>query len=334
MLDLTFSIPGIGHLNLIPKVPVRLSKYKIAGSQARSASGAYGSLLIQQVDTTQGTALLFAFVCDEDTELCFSLPSQWIKLHIALRSTFYWELRELKRVIITEDYCNLYFVNGLQGKGIFRRRNTYLAFDIFFSASEGELSKAVIETCTNKFPYLSAFFDSIKRNFSRPLLRVPMPMTPDMRKTITRLLFADDPKEQQILYPNLVENLILNFLLHAEKRFLSVTQTTDMEKLQRAEQLVSADLTHPPNTALIAKKVRMSESKLRKSFAKVFNWPVKAYWQRERMKQAAELLITTNTTVSAVASQFGFETTTAFIQAFTKQYGQSPGQWRKNRPRF
>lgn len=333
MFAITLSMPETGRLNLVHHTPPRLAKYRIGGSRVLAARGAFGELMLQQINTKRGIAILFAFVCDRDTVLLFDIPSRWMKFHLALKGDFHWELPGHQTVILMEDHCNLYFAMNLQAKGTFKPGKTYLAFDIFYAQNDGEPPGACLQNYLDQFPFLATFHDSIQQHYPRPLLRTPMSVTDEMRKTLVFLLFSHDHTQQHILFSNLLENLMLTFLLQAERRLQHYSQPsmTDIEKVYLAEHLIVRDLAHPPDMADISRKISMGESKLRKAFVRMFTLPPKAYWQHRRMQQAAEWLNSTRKTVSEVGEALGFETATAFIQAFSKQYGKTPGRWRMNR---
>lgn len=83
--------------------------------------------------------------------------------------------------------------------------------------------------------------------------------------------------------------------------------------------------------AQIADSINMSRSYLTHSFKNVMHMPPKEYLTRVRMRQAQNLLMQTNKTITEIGRLCGYDDSMAFDKAFLKYYGQSPGSYRKTK---
>lgn len=78
----------------------------------------------------------------------------------------------------------------------------------------------------------------------------------------------------------------------------------------------------------LAKRVGLSRSALGERFSLLVGQPPMQYLMRWRMQLAADLLLSTQHTVAAIASQVGYESEAAFSRAFKRDFGAAPATWR------
>ena len=79
----------------------------------------------------------------------------------------------------------------------------------------------------------------------------------------------------------------------------------------------------------ILKRIPMSRSTLNRNFIKAFGMSPIQYLNKIRLDHAAEMLTSTELSVSEIAQQSGFEDSNYFTRTFHKKYGIAPGKWRK-----
>ncbi len=88
---------------------------------------------------------------------------------------------------------------------------------------------------------------------------------------------------------------------------------------------------HPWTVAGLASRVAVSRSLLDQRFRRVLRRPPMRYLAEWRMHLAADLLATTDLTVSQVARRVGYESEEAFSRAFKRSAGVPPSTWRRER---
>lgn len=81
--------------------------------------------------------------------------------------------------------------------------------------------------------------------------------------------------------------------------------------------------------ARLARAAGMSRSGFAQRFGEVVGIPPMQYLTRWRMQVAAERLTEQHASLSEVASEVGYGSEAAFLRAFKKNVGTSPGAWRK-----
>lgn len=92
---------------------------------------------------------------------------------------------------------------------------------------------------------------------------------------------------------------------------------------------IHADPAHPWTVERLAGKSNLSRSAFAERFARRVGTPPAAYIAQVRLESAADLLQYTTESISAIASEIGYDSEAAFSRAFSKRYGMPPTKWRR-----
>lgn len=96
---------------------------------------------------------------------------------------------------------------------------------------------------------------------------------------------------------------------------------------------VAALLQNPDQESLtleaLAKRFHVSGSKLKTDFKKVTDMPIHTFRRHVQLQSARILLETTNQELAQIAYACGFTDESYFIRAFRKEFGMTPGTYRK-----
>ncbi|WP_419812674.1 cupin domain-containing protein [Bacterioplanoides sp.] len=101
---------------------------------------------------------------------------------------------------------------------------------------------------------------------------------------------------------------------------------------QRINQVLTAIHTNPAHdwsVENLGQLVNMSRSAFSNRFTELASMTPLQYVIFVRLQKACRLLIETNTALNAIAEEIGYRSEAAFSQAFKKQYGQRPGEFRR-----
>ena len=103
----------------------------------------------------------------------------------------------------------------------------------------------------------------------------------------------------------------------------------DIECIEKAKELIDANLDTHFNLEFIAIKVALGKTKLTRGFRKYYGMGLYSYLRKQRMILAAELLAETGKTIKQVASAAGFKYPSNFTKTFTAYHGVTPGKYRR-----
>jgi len=123
-----------------------------------------------------------------------------------------------------------------------------------------------------------------------------------------------------------------NFLLLYQRgraRQMHVT-LYDIECLQKAKDLVDADLMRHYTIPEITRHAGISATKLKSGFRQLFGMGLYQYHKEQRLIKAADLLENSHKTLKEISYSLGYKHTCNFITAFKKRYGKPPGQWKNS----
>jgi AraC-like DNA-binding protein len=81
----------------------------------------------------------------------------------------------------------------------------------------------------------------------------------------------------------------------------------------------------------LAREACTSRSVLAERFQQLVGSPPMHYLTQWRMTLAANLLASSNASLTRIAEEVGYQTDTAFSRAFRREYGTPPAAWRRNR---
>lgn len=101
----------------------------------------------------------------------------------------------------------------------------------------------------------------------------------------------------------------------------------DLLNIIKAEKLITDNLMQGfPGISYLAKKVGLSETKLKSNFKAVYKVSAFQYYRQKQMEKAKEMLEQDNVSIKTVASLFGYENASKFSAAFKNHHGSLPSE--------
>ena len=110
-------------------------------------------------------------------------------------------------------------------------------------------------------------------------------------------------------------------------------QQADHALVEQAEALISARFAEPLTAQSIATELYVSRTKLCEAFRPVRGRGVAERLREERMKAARQLLASNAANVAEVARTVGYARSSSFDEAFRREFGCSPTEWRQDAAR-
>ncbi|RBP36620.1 AraC-like DNA-binding protein [Roseimicrobium gellanilyticum] len=97
---------------------------------------------------------------------------------------------------------------------------------------------------------------------------------------------------------------------------------------QEVARMLDADHLKVPSLEELAKTVGVSPFQLSRSFHQHHGVTIPGYVRRLRMNRAAELLSSTNLSVTEIALEVGYQSLSAFVRGFQREQGRVPTRYR------
>jgi len=308
-------------------IPASWNDYLIKGAQVTYGYGAFGSFLLQVVETADVAIHFNNYLIEQDETFHFETNESAFELKFSLHNNLPFCHDGINDYEIHENHFNLihtpFFNTGLK----LRKGRRYSSFSIF---------------CLLR--YLKLFVGhhhKLKDFLSKEKVKLPVffsqanHVTTSELKIIIRNILEAGYKGK--LHNHFAEIKAKDILLMAieelkqQRTPLSVRiHKPDEEKYYKAKELLLNNFDNPLSITEVAKIIGFSERKLTAGFHKVLGSPIYDCIITARMDRARKLLEETYDSISDIAYTVGYSSSNYFTKAFKKKYGYSPSNYRKS----
>jgi len=138
---------------------------------------------------------------------------------------------------------------------------------------------------------------------------------------------AVEPERYQSMI-TLLATFAEQFSKHAEK-LATISENSEPVPITRARDFIEANLTEPLTLGLVARQSGVSESHLCRLFKEHVALTLTDYINRRRIEWAKEELLKTDTRISEIAFQVGYQSLSQFNRTFARVTGRSPSTFRR-----
>ncbi len=161
------------------------------------------------------------------------------------------------------------------------------------------------------------------------------PIDNEYRRYFNEILYAEkDSPLRTATIQNRIMLLIERFFsrLYEKSRMVLASPKIskhDVRQLMQVESILIRDIHfRPPTIDQLALEAAMSAAKLKKLFKEVYGTSIYAYYQKQRMAVAREMLLTGDFSVKEVGLQVGYSNLSNFAVAFRKEFQVLPSEIR------
>jgi AraC-like DNA-binding protein len=133
------------------------------------------------------------------------------------------------------------------------------------------------------------------------------------------------------LHTDLLQSHLLTTLIHLklDKPAPKSLHVTNDDQVSQVNRIIHSANTSDLSISYIAKKVGLSESRMRSVFKQAAGVSLGQYLLNYKLHLAISLLETTTLTISEVAYESGFQSIQSFSRAFKSKVGHSPNNFKK-----
>ncbi len=109
---------------------------------------------------------------------------------------------------------------------------------------------------------------------------------------------------------------------------------TQTEKVKQIQTYIITNLQKHDTLEELSKLFNISLTTMKTCFKEIYGKPIYSYLKTCRMNKAAELLLFTDYDISKIAGEVGYDSPSKFTQAFKKEIGILPIEYRKRENKF
>ena len=128
--------------------------------------------------------------------------------------------------------------------------------------------------------------------------------------------------------PTFTTQLYHGQLTIGQNRHLSIT-TQDIKRVQHAHHILTNEIKNPPTIETLSESVQLNSQKLKALFKHQYHMSVGEYMTSVKMTTAANLLCTTDLSISEVSQYVGYHYPANFIKMFRTTYDVTPLKYRQ-----
>ncbi len=131
---------------------------------------------------------------------------------------------------------------------------------------------------------------------------------------------------KMMFYKSHMSALLSHYFGQLARQTATKIDRSQLEKLNRAQEILLSDLENPPSLTELAHKIGTNTNTLKKGFKAQFGVPVFKYLQNERLKKAYQLIKDEQKSIQEAAWAVGYDSLGSFSNAFEKKFGYRPSQ--------
>lgn len=300
-----------GHrYQLSPSLPVNWNGKVMPGSDVFSYTGEVGEIIIQEYQAEEWCMRFVHANFAKKTILRWQ-EEPMLRIHFALQGDL--ELNTSKgKVRLLAGTVNAAWSEVQESEATFKKKQKCLLFQALYKP-------ALVQQLNPDFP-----------NDQLTNQKLVTPIAKEWLDAIHQILECPyDAETRQFYYENRVRDILLFVMLRPGSgiRYEGLTDD-EVRKTHQVDALILEDLHNWLHIPALAKKVHMSDFKLKLAFKQVIGVNLFERLRDARLDKATKLLTQTNMQIKAIFREVGYKSLSGFEEAFKEKYGMGPSQYR------
>jgi AraC-like DNA-binding protein len=274
-------------------------------------------------DSMKAAVSYFAESPDNQKHLPVTQYRSFLGIYFNLWDGIHYRIEGMQDDLIMRSCFNVVYLPRKTPVIYFLDKGNYKTLTIHFSIDFLNVWKA-------DFPLLSKLLDNVKTNKPAFLCPHHVSITTDIFTIILQILHnrMTEPNRKIYLRGKIFE--ILGLCLKEVKSEITKTNPNkEVARINQVHDFILKNLKNHYSLDFLANMAEMDKRKLEKRFKMIYGETVYHFYLEARLKKAAMLLSDTELTAKEIGAAVGFKRANKFTEAFKKQYGSSPIEFRK-----
>ncbi|QEH40616.1 AraC family transcriptional regulator [Chitinophaga sp. XS-30] len=306
--------------------------YFIRYAEASCLTGTFGSVAVQRVPCPQFSLTQHIFKIRQPVDVHVRSTSPMITLGYFMQGGTAGTIAGLGRTSFTENHCHLSYVPPGSHFAHLEPRE--------YAVLQVALLPSMLKELAGKYRLIREVWSSAVRGLPQGLQQTSCHIGPRTREVLHRILHCrlERPLRELQLHAHVLELLLLYIEdvqaagRETDTRSAYHYTDDDLRALEAAIQLQRAnpgDIRHHKD---LAKLVHLHPRKLLDGLNLKYGINMNSLKIQTRITGACILLLETDMPVNEIAHQVGYTDSSAFIRAFKQNVGQTPLQYRHEKP--
>jgi len=307
-------------------LPDYLKPLVINGASCQACAGEFGYILLQQIDTPKFSLRQLHFRFNQPTRIGITQEDPLVEIYINLGSEVQFHVHQVGNIAMNTSAYNIFYSPFIKCEYFFLQGLDYKTLSI-------SCPPLLLSSLAQAFPIMDKIVEKTKQQKPFLLFGGDTTVSREMMHVIRDITQCSYTGE--LLKAYLEARTVDILLLCLKKERYNGTPSPSrlhehdiiIIEAVRTDLLQNLDKTY--TLAELAMKSGISKSKLARGFKHVTGSTVYGYQLRARLERAKELLLTSDTPISSIGAETGYQAVDGFSKAFKKQYGLSPMDYRK-----
>ncbi|WP_205513793.1 helix-turn-helix transcriptional regulator [Longitalea arenae] len=305
---------NLKELAFTDQLPTALNGYLVPGASAVAASGNFGHVLFQQIQSNGVFIRLQHFLLNRGCTFTMMEYEPLIKLRFHLVNHIQYHIEGLGNLVFYEQGYNLLYIPFQNNRLYFQNAGVYFSVDIHFP----------VYVLSQKLPPLVLMNDFQKKVLhQQPAMLVPVNQVAN-RSLLTHVhqLIQSGKRSTAALHTRSLTLLHLcleNISEHPVWEPVNLTMQ-EAQAIFMARTKMEENLKQEWTIKELTQLTGLNDYKLKTGFQQLYHSSPADYLRDIRMEKAWQLLSGKRYSVSQVAEEVGYTNLSAFSKAFKKYY--------------
>ena len=324
-MSLYFVANTTEQLHFSDTLPDYLKPLVINGASCQACAGEFGHILLQQIDTPIFCLRQIHFYFNQPTHIGITQEDPLVEIYINLGKQLQFHVHQVGNISLDTGAYNIFYSPFIKHEYFFQQGLDYKTLSIICKPQ-------LLASLARAFPVMNKIVE--KTNQQKPFM-VFGGDTVVSRVTHTIREIADCTYTGELLNVFLQASIFDMLLLCLKNEQRNGKQAPlrlredDIRLFESVRTDILRNLDKRFTLAELAKKYGISESKFARGFKHFTGHSVYDFQLHASLERSKDLLLTSDLTVSTIATESGYQAEEAYSKAFKKKYGLSPLDYRK-----
>lgn len=313
-----------GKTNLLSELPEQYSRYQILHSEVKYYKAPFGSYFTQEIKDKKWAISWFHGFFDRRITLFSITASPMVSLICVMENDVSSFLEGHGRLLLKQGKFGLYYIPpNIFSKINIKKKNYSI---ICFSIAEELLAEFI-----DLHPHFKNVYDKQKQCAEKGEEMGTFPIGPNVLDILDSIKnIGSLGAAWRIILSNKVSGLLTLYytmLKESEKRIAFHSNKWE-SVIEQMAQYIRMHCSDPLTISTLAKTAGMNTDTFTREFKKHHRQTPWSFLMKCRIQQATTLLLETNDTILNIGNKVGYTGINYFSNAFKKQFGCSPLQYR------
>lgn len=287
----------------------------------------YGDMLFQQLKTSFGSVNLSMYNMVHEAELSAESQTSAVEFMFMMEGEARFKMEGLKNISLGQKDCHLIYYPFISNKVTLPAGSKITMVDL-------HLDPDFLQRISPYFREVGTFLEKVEKKEATVLRMSPISIPKEVLSIIATIFTKKEILREQMVY---LERKAMDWIISPIEMPLSSQRdrirltTVEENRIIEVFDYMLSHIDTPLTIQKLAQMAMMNEYTFKYGFKSVFHQSPHQALMAERIKKAQQLLEDPELTMTDIATLLGYESLSAFSNAFKDKIGFAPSVFREGR---